>query len=121
MKLHSTITAIDYVGSNPKTIQLHAKFVIPNSESPIVPITLEFFEQQKSVQIVARILNNESIAFELWDATNSFRKAGILTAGGTLVSGGKAINFVTGQQPYVAEYTDYTDEILQVTTTAPTN
>ena len=113
MKIASMITAIDYVGSQPKTMQLHAKLVVPEMESPIRAITLEFFEQQKSVKVIGRVKSPSRISFDLWDLTNALRAAGVLSAEGTLVFGGEAIDLVSGRTPNVAEQPDLHHELLQ--------
>jgi len=111
MNQQSIITAIDYVGNAPTSIQLTTKFTLPEHTNPTV-VVLEIVEHQKKVPIPAKVTGNSIIA-DMWTLTDALRKAEVLSAGGTLLSGGQFINLQSGQYQKTVAMGSVEDEILQ--------
>ena len=108
--MKTTIGTISSVQGTPKVVNLGCIIRIPPSQYSVRTIELTF-DNGTVVPVVSKV-NNETCYIELWSLTNAMRRAGLMHATDTLVSGGQHIQLVTGQQPFVAREGQEYDEIL---------
>ena len=108
--MKTTIGTISSVQGTPKVVNLECEIRILPSQYAVRTIEL-IFANGTVIPVVAKV-NNEQCYIELWGLTNALRRAGLMHATDTLVSGGTHIQLVTGQQPFVAREGQEYDEVL---------